>query len=274
MHRRGTAMTPSVRSAPATCPTCLTRPTGQRVRVSVVMKFGGTSVADPDAINRLIGIVRSQQAKTTASAAPVVVVSALSSVTDALVAVAQLAEDGDADRRGGRAAGAARAARRASPRPSTSDEPRDALLADVRTRVRRAERPRARAAPCCAKCRRDRATRCIAVGELVSSRIVAAAFADDGIPSAWVDARTRAGHRRRAHGRGARHDRDLRARARTRRAADRRAARWPCSAASSARPPTASRRRSAAAGRTTRRRSSAPASASTRSRSGPTWTAC
>ena len=30
----------------------------------------------------------------------------------------------------------------------------------------------------------------LAVGELVSSRIVAAALADDGVPSAWVDART------------------------------------------------------------------------------------
>ena len=29
-----------------------------------------------------------------------------------------------------------------------------------------------------------------AVGELVSSRIVAAALADHGIPSSWVDART------------------------------------------------------------------------------------
>src|SRR4051794_28732784 len=60
--------------------------------MSVVMKFGGTSVADPDAINRLIGIVRQQQAKT--KSAPIVVVSALSKVTDALVAIAQLAEDG------------------------------------------------------------------------------------------------------------------------------------------------------------------------------------
>jgi aspartate-semialdehyde dehydrogenase len=60
-------------------------------RVSV-MKFGGTSVADPDAINRLIGIVRQQQAKT--KSAPVVVVSALAGVTDKLVALAQLAEDG------------------------------------------------------------------------------------------------------------------------------------------------------------------------------------
>ena len=59
------------------------------------MKFGGTSVADPDAINRLIGIVRQQQAKT--RSAPVVVVSALAKVTDSLVAIAQLAEDGASD---------------------------------------------------------------------------------------------------------------------------------------------------------------------------------
>ena len=60
--------------------------------VSVVMKFGGTSVADPDAINRLIGIVRQQQAKT--KSAPLVVVSALAGVTDKLVALVQLTEDG------------------------------------------------------------------------------------------------------------------------------------------------------------------------------------
>jgi aspartokinase len=64
--------------------------------MSVVMKFGGTSVADPDAINRLIGIVRQQQAKTKNT--PVVVVSALAKVTDSLVAIAQLAEDGASDK--------------------------------------------------------------------------------------------------------------------------------------------------------------------------------
>src|SRR3954466_2148817 len=67
-----------------------------RVAVSVVMKFGGTSVADPDAISRLIGIVRQQQTKT--DSAPLVVVSALAGVTDRLVAVAQLAEDGASEK--------------------------------------------------------------------------------------------------------------------------------------------------------------------------------
>ena len=63
----------------------------------VVMKFGGTSVADPAAIDRLIGIVR-RQTVSGAQSAPVVVVSALAGVTDALVAITQLAEEGEADR--------------------------------------------------------------------------------------------------------------------------------------------------------------------------------
>ena len=66
--------------------------------MSVVMKFGGTSVADPDAIQRLIGIVRGQQANSANRSAPVVVVSALAGVTDTLVAVAQMAEDGEGAR--------------------------------------------------------------------------------------------------------------------------------------------------------------------------------
>ena len=55
------------------------------------MKFGGTSVADADAVGRLISIVRNERA-------PVVVVSALAKVTDSLVNVARLAEDGEAQK--------------------------------------------------------------------------------------------------------------------------------------------------------------------------------
>src|SRR5438132_7116028 len=61
------------------------------------MKFGGTSVADPDAINRLIDIVK-QRIPSSKAPAPVVVVSALSGVTDSLVDVTRLAEDGEGDR--------------------------------------------------------------------------------------------------------------------------------------------------------------------------------
>jgi aspartate kinase len=149
------------------------------------MKFGGTSVADPDAIDRLIGIVGRQQART--KSAPLVVVSALSGVTDTLVAIAQLAEDGASER----AAAEVQALleRHLSVATAVTSESRTRLLADVRCEIEelnglvhalsvlREVSPRSRDAV-------------HAVGELVSSRIVAAAFTDHGIASRWVDART------------------------------------------------------------------------------------
>ncbi|MGH9140276.1 MAG: lysine-sensitive aspartokinase 3 [Vicinamibacterales bacterium] len=152
--------------------------------MSVVMKFGGTSVADPDAINRLIGIVRQQQVKT--GSAPLVVVSALSGVTDRLVAIAQLAEDGASDKAAAevqalleRHVGVATALTNASRAGVVNDVRREfaelnglvhalAVLREVSPRSRDAVH---------------------AVGEVVSSRIVAAAFADHGIASSWIDAR-------------------------------------------------------------------------------------
>jgi len=153
--------------------------------MSVVMKFGGTSVADPDAINRLIGIVRQQQAKT--KSAPVVVVSALAKVTDSLVAIAQLAEDGASDK----AAAEVKALldRHLSVAAAVTSTSRAKVLEDVKREfdelhglvhalsVLREVSPRSRDAV-------------HAVGEVVSSRIVAAAFADHGMASSWIDART------------------------------------------------------------------------------------
>lgn len=55
----------------------------------IVMKFGGTSVEDAQAIGRLMTIVRGKLREK-----PVVVVSALAKVTDSLIRMAQLAADG------------------------------------------------------------------------------------------------------------------------------------------------------------------------------------
>src|SRR4249919_1335514 len=68
----------------------------------IVMKFGGTSVADRAAIERLIAIVRAaRQAAIQPESAdwrgPLVVVSALSGVTDRLLGVAAEAGAGDAE---------------------------------------------------------------------------------------------------------------------------------------------------------------------------------
>jgi aspartate kinase len=149
------------------------------------MKFGGTSVADPDAINRLIGIVRQQQAKT--KSPPLVVVSALAKVTDSLVRIAQLAEDGGS----AEAAAEVRALleRHLAVATAVTSTSRARVLAEVKQEfdelnglvhalaVLREVSPRSRDAV-------------HAVGEVVSSRIVAAACADHGIASSWVDART------------------------------------------------------------------------------------
>jgi aspartate kinase len=56
----------------------------------IVAKFGGTSVADPAAIRRLAGIVRTRTA-----AQPVVVVSALAKVTDTLLGLRAAVHAGD-----------------------------------------------------------------------------------------------------------------------------------------------------------------------------------
>jgi aspartate kinase len=148
------------------------------------MKFGGTSVADPDAINRLIGIVRQQKERD--KTPPVVVVSALAGVTDQLIAVARLAEEGEADK----AAAELQALldRHIAVAAAITSESRNAVIADVKKEfdeliglvhalsVLREVSPRSYDAV-------------VAVGEVVSSRIVAAALADHRLASGWVDAR-------------------------------------------------------------------------------------
>jgi len=153
----------------------------------VVMKFGGTSVADPDAIGRVAAIVR-RQMQTGAGRPPVVVVSALSKVTDRLIAVARAAEDGDGD--------AAEAGlkelldRHISVASSlTTGAAQAELLAQVR-----AEFDGLLGLVRALSVLREVSTRSldavVSVGELASSRIVAAALNERGIPAAWLDART------------------------------------------------------------------------------------
>jgi len=148
------------------------------------MKFGGTSVADADAIERVIAIVRSQLQKH--HDIPVVVVSALAGVTDNLIAVARRAEDGDGDH----AASTVRALleRHLAVASALTEGSRPQLLHAIRAEfdeliglvhalaVLREVSPRSLDAV-------------LAAGELVSSRIVAAALVDHDCPAAWVDAR-------------------------------------------------------------------------------------
>jgi aspartate kinase len=166
----------------------------------LVMKFGGTSVKDPDAIQRLARIVgRARDAEIDRAgpsrevdgrdAGPVVVVSALSKVTDSLLDLATRAVKGDVN---ALAQGIAKLRQRHIDTASgvVRDPKRrqglvEALnvdLAELSTLahaldVVRDISPRLQDA-------------IVAIGELASSRIVAAALEEAGLPSAWVDART------------------------------------------------------------------------------------
>jgi aspartate kinase len=147
----------------------------------IVMKFGGTSVKDVAAVQRLVGIVERD-------ARPrVVVVSALSKVTDALIETGRLAEMGDANS----AREAVRALHRRHvdmaelvSRPNRRAElvaALDTLFAELEAIVR--------ALAVVEEVSPRSADTIVAFGELASSRIVAAALEDAGIPSRCVDAR-------------------------------------------------------------------------------------
>jgi len=148
--------------------------------VNVIMKFGGTSVADAEAMTRVINIVRQQLAANPADRPPVVVVSAMSKVTDRLVETGRLA----GERQGDAAAKilsdlCARHITVASGLVSGEAldglkrrlaEDFDALTAHVRTWADHGDvSPRA-------------TDELLAMGELASSRMVAAEFAEQKIP--------------------------------------------------------------------------------------------
>src|SRR3954465_4360636 len=151
----------------------------------IVMKFGGTSVADVEAITRVVAIIRA--ARESSGLPPVVIVSAMSGVTDRLLELAASAER----RRDAHVLnGVADLSRRhfdAIERLLPADIANDLLveigaqLDDLRsllkaTAILRAASPGAHDAIVC-------------TGELINSRIIAAALQHNGIPSAWVDAR-------------------------------------------------------------------------------------
>ena len=152
---------------------------------TVVMKFGGTSVADADAIARVIAIVQAAQSRFLAP--PVVVVSAMSGVTDRLIALAQAAEQRDDPTVVG---GVAQLSRRHTDalvglvKPDAAfavTEDIDRHLDDLRallaaTGILRAVSPAAHDA-------------IVSIGELLTSRIVAAALQRGGVAASWVDAR-------------------------------------------------------------------------------------
>jgi aspartate kinase len=158
----------------------------------VVMKFGGTSVADQSAIERLISIVRAQrqadaQEEGGDARGPIVVVSALSKVTDRLLGVAANASAGDLD-------GAKINLRELRQRHITVSKvildavQREQVVAFLDREFDELER-----IVQALSVLRETSPRWLdaiaATGEILSSRIVAAALTSHGLLASWIDAR-------------------------------------------------------------------------------------
>ncbi len=147
----------------------------------VILKFGGTSVGDPEALGRLVRHVSAARQR----GGVVVVVSALSGVTDRLLHLASAAAAGDeGDVRVGVAEleeRHARVAREVLPDGDALIQLITGQFAELRNLLHavatlKDASPRTRDA-------------IAAVGEILSSRIVDGACAAAGLPAAWVDPR-------------------------------------------------------------------------------------
>ena len=150
---------------------------------AVIMKFGGSSVADADAITRVASIVAAERDR---GRVPVVVVSALGGTTDRLLGLAESARRGDDEAlREGLAAVRQRHATVAAGLgvdghadvAETLGRDFDKLAATLAAvRETRVADPRS-------------LDLIAGTGELLSSVLVSAALMARGLPAAWIDAR-------------------------------------------------------------------------------------
>src|SRR5260221_1914877 len=156
----------------------------ERVMRAVVMKFGGSSVVDATAIDRVVSMVEPER---TGGGTPVVVVSALGGATDRLLGLAEAARTGTSQ--GEIEEGVAALRRRHLDDASRLGADADGTLVAVIDRhvdellgaLEEIEQWRT-ADP-------KLLDVIAAAGELLSSRLVAAAMVARGVPAAWVDAR-------------------------------------------------------------------------------------
>jgi aspartate kinase len=150
-----------------------------------VMKFGGTSVANAAAMRQAARIV---ERAVNAGGPVVVVVSAMSGVTDALLAAGRSAASGEAAAVD-EAVSAVRARHRAAVHELfAASDVLDSLWAEIE-----AECDEVRAVLASVSVLRELTPRGLdriaAAGELMSSRIAAAHLRDTGIPAQWIDPR-------------------------------------------------------------------------------------
>ncbi len=148
----------------------------------VGMKFGGTSVEDPTAINRTAGIVAGRVA---AGHTPVVVVSAMSKVTDQLLRIASCAAQGD--RTGALAVSSRLRSRHRDTACALIKDSADLITLidqkfDSLDEILRGLAAILELTPRISDL-------IVSYGERLSSRIIAAAFVERGIDAVHVDAR-------------------------------------------------------------------------------------
>jgi aspartate kinase len=149
----------------------------------IVMKFGGSSVQDATAIRRVASIVASRLAEQ-----PLVVVSAMGGVTDKLVQVAEVAARSDLDSALALLAGI-RAKHLAAAVEMLNPPAAAAFTAELDARLDEAAALAARIAGDGSASPAQR-SQMLSFGEVLSSVLVAAAFAALGVPSSHADART------------------------------------------------------------------------------------
>jgi aspartate kinase len=152
----------------------------------VVQKFGGTSVADPAAIRRLIEIVRAARARD--GRGPAVVVSAMSGVTDVLLGIASAAGSGSGITDAQGRIQQLRERHLAAVRELAAAKDHDALTTEINSTL-----DQLAAVAQALTVLREVSPRTLdviaATGELLSSHIVAAALNAAGVEAEWVDAR-------------------------------------------------------------------------------------
>jgi len=144
----------------------------------IVAKFGGTSVADALAIARLVDIVRSR-----VSHQPVVVVSALAKVTDALLGLASLVHAGDSAALDAAIGALVRRHDETARALSGAEAAMPAIAHDAAV-------VRLELGPALGRMLRPAELDALAGrGELWSSRLIAAALGASGLAATWVDIR-------------------------------------------------------------------------------------
>jgi aspartate kinase len=151
----------------------------------VVMKFGGTSVEDPAAIGRTAAIVAG---RVSMGKQPVVVVSAMAKVTDQLISAARAASTGD--RTGALAISSRLRSRHLDTACALVKNPAEAAaLTRVVDEKFNALDEVLRGLAAILELTPRISDLIVSYGERISSRIVAAAFREQGINAAHVDAR-------------------------------------------------------------------------------------